>query len=160
MNLNVGSGQFPAAGWTNLDLDPAVRPDVIGDLRDLPAEIIEVKTVYLGHVLHDIPPAQVPVALAQLWQRCASGARVCAVEPDLVRAWDQIMNQTMDEDTARRFRAGSGWKWAPSEQRLLDLMRVSGLLWCAPTPIGSNQLDEFPVVSRVGWQCAVVGAVR
>jgi len=37
IKINFGSGPYPIAGWINVDLDPAGRPEVVADLgRALP----------------------------------------------------------------------------------------------------------------------------
>jgi len=36
VRINFGSGRFPLAGWTNVDVDVRVRPDVLHDLNAFP----------------------------------------------------------------------------------------------------------------------------
>lgn len=157
--LNVGCGDYQAEGWVNLDVDPDIEPDIVADLRKLPDSITGVQRVYLGHVLHDLPPHDVPPALADLWERCVSGCEVLAVGPDLVKVWDQVFAGNLTEQDATVV-SGPRRRWACSEQRLLDLMRVSGLAWAARIELADARTKAFPVVSRIGWQCAVYGVVR
>lgn len=159
MRLNIGSGQYPADGWVNLDHDPTVNPDILADLQKLPDEIRDVETVYLGHVLTDIPPDQLIGTLNDLWKRCRPGAQVCATAPDIAKVWDAVINGQLDISTAVAM-GGATRRWVATEQRLLESMRASGLRWARPVSIASPDLNDWPLVSRVGWQCAVIGTVR
>lgn len=156
MKLNVGCGRFRAPGWVNIDNDPNIIADHVADLTDLPPQITGVTHAYLGHILHLIHPADVPATLAQLWARCTSGAQIAVVCPDALKLIDTP--QTLDQLYVAL--GGEARQWAVSQQRLVDILRASGLQRCRPVPIDSPDLDGFPVVSRVTWQAAVRGQVR
>lgn len=156
MKLNVGCGRFRAPGWVNIDNNPDIIADHVADLTDLPPQIIGVQAVYLGHVLHLIPPQDVPATLARLWERCVSGAQVAAVGPDALR----LLDADIDFDRVFEHLGGDPRRWACTQQRLVDLMRASGLQRVRPVLLTSAELDGFPVVSKVEWQCAARGQVR
>ena len=168
MKLNIGPGEHYAAGWTNLDTATSdeVKVDIQGSLLHLPAEVQDVEAVYMGHILEHIAPPTVIPALAALWGRCRPGAQVAAVGPDVLRVVDMHIIGQADWQTVthcclgeRRW-PGDEHLWACTEQRLLELIRASGLQRVRAVPIASPVLDDFPVVSRIGWQCAVIGEVR
>lgn len=156
MKLNVGCGRFRANGWINIDNDPNVIADQVADLTDLPPQLHGLTAVYLGHILHLIPPNEVPAVLAQLWTRCQSGAQIAAVGPDALR----LLDQNLDLDKVADHLGGPARQWACNQQRLVDLMRASGLQRVRPVMPDSDELQGFPVVSQVGWQCAARGQVR
>jgi hypothetical protein len=166
MRLNVGCGDHYAEGWTNLDPQPSetVRPDIVGSLTELTPWIDGVTAAYCGHVLEHLPHVDVTPALRALWERCVPGARVALVGPDVDRARrlherGEITTETLDGAVhgAGRWH-GDEHLWECTEQRLLDVARLSGLD-AQPVPIDSPDLDDFPVVSRALWQCAIVGTV-
>lgn len=166
MKLNIGCGNHYADGWTNLDPNPGdtVRPDVVSSLTDLPPQINGVTAVYLGHVLEHLPFDSLAPALRGLWARCVPGATVALVGPDVDRASLLHEREEITAETLHGAIHGAGrWHgdehlWGCTEQLLLDVARDSGLD-ARPVPIGSVELDAFPVVSRALWQCAILGTV-
>lgn len=157
MKLNVGSGRYPAAGWLNIDADPTVIAERVIDItQPLPDELKGITAVYLGHVLHYLHPADVPVALHALWERCIPGAQVAAVGPDALR----LLDKRVPIDRALEHLGGDRRAWACEHFRLTMIMRISGLQRVRPVDISSAELQGFPVTSRVDWQCAVRGQVR
>ena len=84
MKLNVGCGDYPLAGWTNLDADPVTPADVHADalvyLRDCPdATFAEV---YAGHFLEHLTPDEARRFLAECYRVLAPGGRLGIVVPD------------------------------------------------------------------------------
>jgi hypothetical protein len=169
MKLNIGCGEFYADGWTNMDVasNEQVRPDIIGSLTDLPgpSELANVEMVYLGHVLEHLPYATISSALRSLWPRCVLHARVAIVGPDVDRAAALHASGQLDWTTVVRALTGEErWLgdqhlWACNEDRLLRIVKSSGLKRVHPVPISSSLLDDFPVTSRAAWQCAIIGVV-
>lgn len=89
---NLGSG--PAGerspplfdGWRELrvDIEPAVRPDVIADLTDLsPIPAGSVQGVWCSHALEHLYAHEIPVALAEIRRILAPDGIFCALVPDL-----------------------------------------------------------------------------
>jgi hypothetical protein len=169
VRLNVGCGEFRAEGWVNMDLatNEFVKPDLVGSLLYLPpaAELSNVEQVYLGHVLEHISPNIIASALQVLWSRCVDGARIAIVGPDVDRAGRLHFDNKLDWTTlSEALTGGKRWDgdqhlWSCNEERLLRLVKMSGLRRCRAVPIGSSDLDDFPVTSRAPWQCAVIGSV-
>lgn len=153
MKLNVGCGRFRRDGWHNLDHDPRWITDTIADLRDLPPHITGVTAVYLGHILHLIPAGEALAACHKLWQRCVPGAQVAAVGPDALRLLDQKIPNPEEH------LGGDDRQWTCDQRRLVDMLRGSGLQLVRPVLLTDPDLEPFPVVSQVSWQCAVRGQV-
>jgi predicted SAM-dependent methyltransferase len=59
LKVNVGCGNAPFPGWTNLDLDPAMRADILWDVTDgLPFPDDSCAFIYSEHFLEHIPVQQ------------------------------------------------------------------------------------------------------
>jgi len=58
LNVNIGCGKEPFKGWTNLDLDPESRADILWDVTDgLPFANDSCAFIYCEHFLEHIPVA-------------------------------------------------------------------------------------------------------
>lgn len=56
LNVNVGCGNEPFPGWTNLDLDPGSRADILWDVTDgLPFADDSCAFIYSEHFLEHLP---------------------------------------------------------------------------------------------------------
>jgi len=93
--LHVGSGpknpkKIPAAfqgpQWreVRLDIDPAVAPDLVGDIRAMPAaQTARFDAVYSSHNLEHLHPHEVPLALAEFFRVLKPGGQALVTCPDL-----------------------------------------------------------------------------
>lgn len=161
MRLNAGCGNHYAEGWTNVDLDSPHRKDVTHDLREpLPFDDATVQRAYLGHVLEHLTKAQCARLLADLRAKLAPGAPVMVVGPDCDRAAAMHQRGEVDDQTLHDIRYGGArwsgdkhlWRCVPGAvEKLLTAAGYSGV---AEVPI-ARVPDDWPVVSRIGWQCAV-----
>lgn len=162
MLLNLGCGRFHAPGWLNVDVWPGAQPDLLADLTDLPLPDGCAQRVYAGHVLEHIPPAAVPLVLAEIRRVLAPGGLLCAVGPDLDRI-DRTIHPGLHRDAEHG--GGEGrtdphieHRWACTEARLLAA--VAGVFPDARAVPIAEVADGWPVVSRVWWQCAAEGSRR
>lgn len=77
---------FPAAGWheVRLDIDPAVRPDIVASLTDMRAVAdASVDAVWSAHNLEHLWAHEVPVALAEFLRVLRPGGFALMTMPDL-----------------------------------------------------------------------------
>jgi SAM-dependent methyltransferase len=91
--VNVGcgpleGGKLPAyfAGWqqVRVDIDAAVKPDIIADLTDLsPIPDGSADVVWAAHCVEHLYEHQVPVALAEFRRVLRDDGFVCVIVPDL-----------------------------------------------------------------------------
>lgn len=93
--LHVGCGpqtlaSFPdlatAGQWTELrlDIDPSVKPDVIGTMTDMSAvEAGAVKIVYSSHNIEHLQDHEVPLALAEFYRVLMPGGVAIVRVPDI-----------------------------------------------------------------------------
>jgi ubiquinone/menaquinone biosynthesis C-methylase UbiE len=93
--LHVGSGPknpkkipavFQGAQWreVRLDIDPKVAPDIVGDIKAMPAaETARFDAVYSSHNLEHLLPHEVPLALAEFLRVLKPGGQALVSCPDL-----------------------------------------------------------------------------
>lgn len=163
MRVNIGCGEFYAPGWTNIDTatDKDRHPDLLGSILDLPPEVQDVQSAYLGHVLEHIDHPLVVPALTLLRGRMAPGAPVLTVGPDIHRAQDLHDRGLLDQATldacgtgGLRWDGDRHW-WACHEQLLIDALTDAGYENVTPHPVTQVALQSWPVTSFAPWQCAV-----
>ncbi len=167
MKLNLGCGNHYAPGWTNVDIErnDEVKPDIQGNLMDLPDEIQGVTHVYLGHVLEHLPLGTIAPALSKLWERCVPGVKIVVVGPDCDRARQLDRAGSLYGITLQDVVYGAGrWKndvhlWECTPGRLERILTRSGVQSVRHVDITSDELAEFPVTSRVNWQCAMLASL-
>ncbi len=96
--LHVGCGVAPLPGWlldhheTRVDVDPAVSPDIVADMRDL-GDIGEYDVVYSCHCLEHLYPHDVNVALTEFLRVLKPEGFVVILVPDLedIRPTDDVV---------------------------------------------------------------------
>jgi predicted SAM-dependent methyltransferase len=158
--LNLGCGDFPAPPpWVNVDTTPDLNPDVVADLRHLPFPDGAAERVYCGHVLEHLPLEAVVPALREVARVLDPRGVLCVVGPDCDRAL------AFDRETAADcLWGGHRWpgdehRWACTEERLVRLVTEAMLPAMMGYAVPIAQVpDHWPVVSRIGWQCAVIAA--
>jgi hypothetical protein len=156
VNVNVGCGEFPAAGWLNLDLTHEAA-DRRWDIRDgLPPDVGPVERIYLGHVLEHLAYDEIVPMLRLM----PAGALVGVVGPDCDRA--EAMGMPPDE-LALLEHGGGRWSGDVHQWRSTAPLTV-GLLWRAGwrvMPVGFEVLEAegFPLTSKIGWQFALLALV-
>lgn len=171
--LNVGCGPFYAPGWCNLDVtrnpDGGILPDILLERYDqLPFTDGAAGAVYLGHVLEHVPWVGVIPYLIEVHRVLAPGAPVCVVGPDVKRAtrmwaageleWEWL-EAVWENDLS--FQEAGVWEgarhqWNADGQRVARVLEAAGFVEVEEVELTSARLDPFPVVSRIGWQCAVL----
>lgn len=77
--LNLGSGDFPVDGFTNVDLYPPA--DVVGDICDL--DFHDVVEVRMSHSLEHVAWLKVPDLLARIYSWLVDGGLLWIEVPDM-----------------------------------------------------------------------------
>lgn len=113
--VNFGSGPHPLAGWINVDLDPAGRPDVVADLsRTLPFADACADAIFSEDFVAQLEPDALRGFLAEcrrilkpdgtlrvLTPDLARFARMFLDEPDrLMRLWNTAVGVPLPTGTA------------------------------------------------------------
>jgi SAM-dependent methyltransferase len=96
--LHVGCGPksvlgafplFPARTWreTRLDIDPAVRPDSVASMTDMPmVSDASHDAIFSSHNLEHLFPHELRAALAEFRRVLKPGGYLCALVPDVQKA--------------------------------------------------------------------------
>jgi hypothetical protein len=158
--LNLGSGPYPAAPpWINVDHE--AQANVKADVRFLPFPDDCAERVYMGHLLEHLPLVDVRTVLFEARRVLEPGGELMVVGPDVDRALALATNGDRLEDgttvlqvlIGSRERPGMYHQWACHESRLMDMVQ-SVFEWAEAIPIKEVK-SPWPLVSDVGWQCAV-----
>jgi predicted SAM-dependent methyltransferase len=164
MLLNLGCGEFYAVDWINVDLpDTPHSKDEKFDLRarDLPTHWQAITKVYAGHVLEHLEPHECVALLHRLRHRMTQFGRIMVVGPDVKRAQFMLRNGALSRAEYQMIVNG-GHRWSGDEHKWqCHANRVKGMLiaagWRGADEVELLGIRDWPVVSRVGWQCAVTG---
>lgn len=86
---------FPTAEETRLDIDPAMKPDVVASLTDM-GDIGGFDAVYTAHCLEHLYPHEVPVALGEIRRVLRDGGYAMVIVPDLdgVQPTDDVVYES------------------------------------------------------------------
>jgi SAM-dependent methyltransferase len=84
--INFGSGPYPIAGWINVDIDPAGRPDVVADLgRPLPFATGVADFIHTEDFLAQLDPVPLRGFLCECRRILKPGGAMRVLTPDLAR---------------------------------------------------------------------------
>jgi ubiquinone/menaquinone biosynthesis C-methylase UbiE len=107
--LHVGCGaykpeklhrQFRNGQWkeVRLDIDPAVQPDIIGDMTNMSAVAdSSVDAVWSSHNIEHLYAHQVPVALREFWRVLKTGGFVYLTQPDIQAVARHVAEGNLEE---------------------------------------------------------------
>jgi SAM-dependent methyltransferase len=173
--INIGCGPWYAEDWVNLDVvkDPTygIVPDIVMDRFDeLPFDDRSVTAVYMGHVLEHVRwDDRLQPYLAEVRRVLTPGGRVCVVGPDVRKGvkqwkrgdmpWDMLVDALFENEAGSPGMGmweGHRHQWNCSEGRVIFALEAAGFMNVHGVALGSRELDFWPIVSRVDWQCAVI----
>lgn len=155
-SLNIGCGEFYAPGWVNVDLPGTGHQlDEEGSILDLPFDDATFDRAYVGHVLEHVRVDQVAIALDELHRVLKPGARLCVVGPDYVRAVEYKFNRQVVKGVIDG-PVGSPHLWVSTGDAASLALHLHGWEHVVEVPIRSLKDDDWPVVSFIGWQFAVL----
>ena len=84
--VNFGSGPYPLAGWINVDLDAAGRPEVVADLsRALPFADGCADAIFTEDFVAQLEPDALGYFLAECRRMLKPGGTLRVLTPDLKR---------------------------------------------------------------------------
>ncbi|MCC6379813.1 MAG: methyltransferase domain-containing protein [Burkholderiales bacterium] len=84
--VNFGSGPYPLAGWINVDLDPAGRPDVVADLsRTLPFADACADAIFSEDFVAQLEPDALRGFLSECRRMLKPEGTLRVLTPDLAR---------------------------------------------------------------------------
>lgn len=107
--LHVGCGPYnreglppkfrtPAWREVRLDINPAVRPDIIGSITDLSAVPDQsVEAIYSSHNLEHVYAHEVPIALAEFFRVLKPGGIAILTLPDIQKVAEYVAQGNLEE---------------------------------------------------------------
>jgi len=98
--INQTTSAFNTPDWCEirLDIDPAVSPDVVGSITDMPAvETASVQAVFSSHNIEHLYPHDVPLALAEFYRVLSHDGFVVITCPDLQSVCTLIAEDKLTE---------------------------------------------------------------
>lgn len=121
--LNLGCDRFKLPGFTNIDLNPDVNPDLVLDLNQLDNHFEEksVDFIFAGHVLEHLPYPNSLNLLKQCQKILKPFRMMLIVVPDYSKCMD------LDVETAERVIMARGdHKMLFNKDRLYKMIKESG----------------------------------
>jgi SAM-dependent methyltransferase len=88
LHVGCGGAQLPPRMFegyqeVRLDIDPAVKPDVVGSITEIPLRNAVADAVYSSHNLEHLDSHQVPLALSEFFRVLKPGGRIVIATPDV-----------------------------------------------------------------------------
>lgn len=106
MRLNLGCGAYPIRGFTNIDADPKLNPDVVANVPPLRYPDNEVEEIYCGHFLEHQTREAATELLAECYRVLRPGGTLGVVVPDT----REIMRRYIEgEETVIEVPEGRFW---------------------------------------------------
>jgi len=149
--LNVGCHDIHLKDFINIDLDPAMRPDMVLDATKLPERFTEnsVDFIYCGHFLEHLPEKE--------------GQQVCKDFNSILRPYGSVVAVVPDADTCTPnmsyhereeiLLAGGLHKVLMTAARLREYFTLAGFQSVYPVSTKHLPHCRFP---DVAWQTAII----
>ena len=152
LNVNIGCGKEPFAGWTNLDLDPQSRADIVWDVTDgLPFADGSCAFIYSEHFLEHLPVAQ-GVQFLKECRRCLRDGGVLRVAMPSV---NEVVRQYYENDWANKpWLEKYGYTWIKTRAEYINIgFREWGHQWLYDAEELDRRLQEagFSQIEAVDW---------
>lgn len=147
--LNLGCDKFKLPGFTNIDINQEVNPDLLLDLNDLDKVYLNnsVDFIFAGHVLEHLPYEKSLNLLKQCYSVLKPFRAMLIVVPDYSKCYD--INIEMAEKVIM---AQGDHKMLFNQERLYKMIKESGFQYAyhvkdlkeVPYMLVSNIYDPKP----------------
>jgi predicted SAM-dependent methyltransferase len=109
MKVNLGCGKFKLEGFVNVDVNEDLQPDVVAFAQDymetLPDDSVD--TVYMGHMIEHITPADGFLLLSVIQKKLRPGGELIVTLPDATKAMSMLYMKQLDLETYLRIMFGA-----------------------------------------------------
>ena len=95
LRLNLGCGDYPIKGWTNIDLVQLPGVDVVADVCKLPYDDNSVDEIYAGHILEHISIRETNSTLKEWHRVLKPQGRITVTCPDFAWVCRSYLNGTL-----------------------------------------------------------------
>jgi predicted SAM-dependent methyltransferase len=158
IRLNVGCNEYAAEGWTNIDRYEHEGVDLVADLTvSWPWTDGSVQAIYAGHVLEHLTyDDELPAFLSEARRVLVPLGIMMVVGPDVERARRRFPYEVPAIWPGAKIpdMPGAEHQWEPTLRAHVDAIEAAGFE-AEEIPI-TEVPDDWPVVSRIGWQLALI----
>lgn len=158
LRLNLGAGNFPLEGFVNIDMQEAVKPDLVCDILDLPYGEGSVDEIYAGHILEHFDWKDGEEALHYWRTLLKPGGKISVVVPDI----DYLMKEYVANPSPTKLRElndlyiysycqVSPHKYAYSADLLKEALETAGFVDLKRMPV-DHPYFPTPVVWQSGYE--------
>lgn len=141
--LNIGRGGKASGNWLNVDIDPALEPDVVDDVRVMAKfKNRSIDEIFASHLLEHIDEKDV-IPTLKLWRKKLKiGGKLSIFCPDIERAWREYFGNKIDDNTLLVAMIGQEPSRSPYQRHrtMLWYSRVEKLL----KAVGFKKCRELP----------------
>ena len=148
MKLDVGCGSYKKEGFTGVDIDPDVHPDIVASMDNIPLPDECASELYSSHSLEHVSKFEVVPVLKE-WRRLLQVGGVAVIEvPDLVWAcqnwlWRRSNDWHMDVIFGQQNAIGEGHKTGFTPEIMAGYLREAGLTLLKHDVIDSHGQPTF-----------------
>jgi predicted SAM-dependent methyltransferase len=152
LNVNVGCGNEPFLGWTNLDLDPQSRADIVWDVTDgLPFSDGSCAFIYSEHFLEHLPVQHGVHFLSECHRSLRKGGVMRIAMPSV----QEVVRQYYENDWAKQpWLEKYGYSWIKTRAECINIaFRDWGHQWLYDAEELRRRLREagFTHIEDVSW---------
>lgn len=148
MFVELGAGLAPSPGCWTLDIDAAVSPHVVGDVRCLPFRSASVTHLVAVDVLEHVPWAEAAAVMAEWVRVIALGGVLTVRVPDAESEMRRLVEKaSMDMARANWHLLGTPDVPWQGHQTLYSVDSLGGLLTTAGLEVQGWERDSHPNVS-------------
>jgi predicted SAM-dependent methyltransferase len=152
LKVNIGCGKEPFKGWTNLDLDPESRADILWDVTDgLPFATDSCALIYCEHFLEHLQIEEGVHFLVECHRSLQKGGVVRIGMPSV----QEIVRHYHENDWARQpWLEKYGFTWIKTRAEYINLcFREWGHRWLYDVEELQRRLREagFTQIENVAW---------
>jgi predicted SAM-dependent methyltransferase len=152
INVNVGCGQEPFHGWTNLDLEPSSGADIVWDVTDgLPFAKDSCAFIYCEHFLEHLPVQEGVRFLAECHRSLQKGGVARIGMPSA----EELVGHYYENDWAKQpWLEKYGYNWIKTRAEYINVcFRDWGHQWLYDMEELERRLREagFSQIECVDW---------
>lgn len=94
--LNVGSYYMYLDGFTNIDVNPDCKPDIVGDIRDINFDDDSISLILASQVIEHFDLPDVEIIISNFYKWLKPGGFLVVEVPDVGKIMDLVENEKRD----------------------------------------------------------------
>ena len=152
--LNLGCNDFKLPGFTNVDVDPRVNPDVICDASALPYDDNSISEIYAGHLLEHF---SMDTDVLLEWKRVLMpGGRITITVPDVEKGIEMLKNNEISLSLLNQIVFGATDRDEQNHHQVFTKDILFNLFSKYFTEV--SIIEDSPyLLAKVNWQTIITG---